>query len=118
MRCVILVRNFTTQPDFNFEGIVSVDRIPFLGEDVTVVGEAVTSNWQWLSTVCGLLFAVFVLDATVALWLVFICAAELCRMSPIFTDVSRSRRVRRRWCADAQASALYAFHFEVFVFAR
>jgi PAS domain S-box-containing protein len=68
LRSVIVVRNFTVTPNFNYERIDSIDHIRFLGDQVTVIGAAVTGRWQWLATLSLLLFAVFVVDATVRLW--------------------------------------------------
>jgi two-component system, LuxR family, sensor kinase FixL len=68
VRCVILVINFTTSPNFNFQRIVSLDRIPLLGEEVSVVGEAVASPLQWLASASVLLLTLFVMDAAITLW--------------------------------------------------
>ncbi len=68
LRTAILGMNFAMQPNFNFERVDSIDRIPFLGETITVVGVAVTGSWQWLAVLANLLFTAFVIDATVALW--------------------------------------------------
>ena len=46
LRVVILVDNFTGYPNFNFERIDSIDHVVFLGQSVTVVGDAVTGSWQ------------------------------------------------------------------------
>lgn len=68
IRTLILVMNFATEPNFNFERVDSIDLIPFMGETVAVVGDAVTGSWQWIASACGLLFPLFVLDASIALW--------------------------------------------------
>jgi signal transduction histidine kinase len=67
-RAVILVAGFATDPNFNFARIDSIDRIPFLGEQVTVVGQATFSPHQWFATVAVFLVLVFVADASVTLW--------------------------------------------------
>jgi signal transduction histidine kinase len=68
LRLVILVINFASDPNINFERIDSVRRLSFLGEDVTVVGDAVTGRWQPLGTLATLLLVVFVLDAAISTW--------------------------------------------------
>jgi PAS domain S-box-containing protein len=67
-RLLILVINLGSDPNINFDRIDSVRHIEFLGETVTVVGEAVTGRWQPLGTIASFLLAVFVLDATVRVW--------------------------------------------------
>lgn len=68
LRTFILVMNFAMEPNFNFERVDSIVRVPFMGETISVVGDAVTRSWQWLPVLVNLLFTVFVIDATVALW--------------------------------------------------
>jgi len=68
IRCVVLVGNFLVHPNFNWQEISSLQRIHFLGEEVTVIGKAVVRSWQWLPTTSVLLYAGFVFDASFALW--------------------------------------------------
>ena len=68
LRCAILVANFSVRPNFNFLHIESIERRQLLGEWVTVVGDAVTRPWQWLAAAAGILFVLYVLDASIALW--------------------------------------------------
>jgi signal transduction histidine kinase len=68
LRLAILGINFASDPNINFERIDSVRRMSFLGEDVTVVGDAVTGRWQPLGTLATLLLVVFVLDAAITSW--------------------------------------------------
>ncbi|HEX6904230.1 MAG TPA: ATP-binding protein [Thermoanaerobaculia bacterium] len=67
-RSIVLIAGFLTDPNFNFVRIDSIDRIPFLGEQVTVVGQAVVSPYQWFATAATYLVLVFVLDASITLW--------------------------------------------------
>ena len=67
-RSIVLIAGFLTDPNFNFARIDSIDRIPFLGEPVTGVGQADTSPHQWFATVSTYLVLVFVLDASITLW--------------------------------------------------
>jgi two-component system sensor kinase FixL len=64
-RSVILIANFATWPNFNFASIDSIERIRFLGETVTVVGQAVPGRWQALGTLSTALLIVYVLDASI-----------------------------------------------------
>lgn len=67
-RVFVLVANFLVQPNFNFQEIVALDRFAFLGEQVSVVGEAVPRQWQPLATATVLLIIVFFIDAAIARW--------------------------------------------------
>jgi len=68
LRFFILVYGFSVDPNFNFSHIESINRISFLGETVTVVGEAVPRNLQWIATLELLLMQVYVADASIRLW--------------------------------------------------
>jgi PAS domain S-box-containing protein len=68
LRVAILVDNFTTYPNFNFERIDSIGQELFLGEPVTIVGDAVPGEWQWIATASGVLYLLFVLDALITVW--------------------------------------------------
>src|SRR4051794_152084 len=50
LRFFILVTGFLVDPNFNFSHIDSIERIPFLGEEVTVVGIAAARHLQWIAT--------------------------------------------------------------------
>jgi PAS domain S-box-containing protein len=67
-RAVVLVAGFIMEPNFNFSRIDSIDRISFLGEQVTIVGQAVTSPYQWFALLSTALVIVFVADASLTLW--------------------------------------------------
>lgn len=68
LRSLVFAMNFTSEPGFNFERIESIERIRFLGDTVTVVGDAAVSDWQFLGTVSCLLLAAYVADASATLW--------------------------------------------------
>ena len=68
LRCVILVVNLFSDPTINFAHIDSIARIPFLGEQVTVVAGAVTGQYQWLSLLAVVLFPLFIVDVGVTLF--------------------------------------------------
>jgi PAS domain S-box-containing protein len=67
-RTMVLVGNFFSDPNFNFERIDAVERIAFLGEQVTIVASAVTGTHQWFAAVTTLLFPLFIIDVVVTLW--------------------------------------------------
>ena len=67
-RAAILLWGFAVDPNFNFKSIDSIDQIPFLGEEVTVVGRAVAAPWQWIATVATVLSVLYIVDASVSLW--------------------------------------------------
>jgi two-component system sensor kinase FixL len=67
-RIVILAVNFGSDSSINFDRVETIEHIEFLGEPVTVVGDARTGDWQWLGTLASLLLAIFILDATIRLW--------------------------------------------------
>ena len=68
LRAAILLWGFAVDPNFNFLSIASVERIPFLGEQVTVVGRAVPAPRQWVATVATVLSVLYIIDASVSLW--------------------------------------------------
>jgi len=65
LRCLILLINVFSDPSVNFARIDAIEQIPFLGEQVTVVAQAVTGQYQWLALLAVLLFPVFILDVGV-----------------------------------------------------
>jgi two-component system, LuxR family, sensor kinase FixL len=67
-RLIIAIASFVMDPNFNFTRIDSIDKTQFLGEQVTTIGSAVTSPYQWLATVSVCLVLVFVADASISLW--------------------------------------------------
>jgi two-component system sensor kinase FixL len=68
LRGTILILNFFSNPNFTFERVDAIARVPFLGEQVTVAASAVTGDYQWLALLAALLFPVFVVDVIVTLW--------------------------------------------------
>ncbi|HEX5765320.1 MAG TPA: ATP-binding protein [Woeseiaceae bacterium] len=67
-RAIILIAGFVSDPNFNFASIDSIDRVAFLGEQVTIVGQAVVSPYQWVATASTILVLTFVGDASFTLW--------------------------------------------------
>jgi PAS domain S-box-containing protein len=68
MRFFIMVVGFTVDPNFNYARIDSISHIPFLGEQVTVVGDAQARNLQWIATLELSLMQIYVADAAIQLW--------------------------------------------------
>ena len=68
IRCVVLAANFLVSPNFNWQEIISLQHVSFLGEEVSVIGRAVVRSWQWLPTSSVILYTVFVLDASLTAW--------------------------------------------------
>ena len=64
----IALANFSSVPNFNFQSVDSVEHMQFLGERITVLGEGVPGEWQWVATVVSVLFIAFIADASVSLW--------------------------------------------------
>jgi len=67
-RFIIMVAGFIFEPNFNFSRIDSIAHTEFLGQQVTVIGSAVTSPNQVFATISAYLVLVFVADACVSLW--------------------------------------------------
>ncbi len=65
---ILFINLFTVGPNVNFESIQSIQRISFLGETITVVGESVAGRWQFLGTLSSFLLIVFVADAAITSW--------------------------------------------------
>jgi signal transduction histidine kinase len=67
-RLAILLVNFTVEPNFNFLEISALREQTFLGEEISVVGQAIPRSWQWLGVTSLVLMMVFVVDAAVRCW--------------------------------------------------
>src|SRR5262245_17610697 len=67
-RAAILLIGFAVDPNFNFDRIESIARIAFLGEAVSIVGQAVPAPRQAFATLATLLALAFIVDASVSLW--------------------------------------------------
>jgi PAS domain S-box-containing protein len=68
LRSMILILNFFSEPNFNFERIDAIGQITFLDEQVSVVTSAVTGKHQWLALLASFLFPWFIVDVVVTLW--------------------------------------------------
>lgn len=67
LRCAILAINFSVESNFNFEEVRAIRQISFLGEQVSVVSDAVTASRQVLATASTILSTLFIIDASILL---------------------------------------------------
>ena len=68
LRLAGVVMNFYLTPNINFREIRSLAQIPFLGDRISIVGEAVVNHWVFLAQASFLFWFVFTVDASVSLW--------------------------------------------------
>ena len=68
LRLLVVLANFTTGVNLHFTAIHSLRKIPFLGEQVSVLGEWVPSPWVRLGVLASLVQFVYVMDASIRLW--------------------------------------------------
>jgi PAS domain S-box-containing protein len=64
----LLTQVFTTNPTIDFREVKSIDRVPFLGETVSVVGQVVLNPWQWIEWIEILFVTAFLADASMRAW--------------------------------------------------
>jgi two-component system sensor kinase FixL len=67
LRAAAVVANYTTGPCLHFLSIESLDRSTFLGESVSIVGEAIENPWVRLGQIATLVQVLYVADASVRL---------------------------------------------------
>jgi len=67
-RGVILVANFFLRPNSLFREISSVGHVGFLGERVSLVGDAIPSGWAWFGRGSVTLVFWFMIDAGIQSW--------------------------------------------------
>ena len=68
LRSAILAVNFLVTPNVNWREIETLGHLRFLGEQISVVGEASVRSTAWLGATASLLLIAYVLDAAVRLW--------------------------------------------------
>ena len=69
MRLVVLIVNFSVEPNFNFIRMISLRQETYFGEHVSGVGEAITrAGWQEFAAASLVLLLIYLLDATVRQW--------------------------------------------------
>lgn len=67
-RTFVLIANFSVDPNYHFDEIRTLDRIAFLGDQVSVVGQSVPRSWQWVAAASMLLIFIFLIDAALTRW--------------------------------------------------
>ena len=67
-RGIVLAIDFASNVNVNYLEVISLHTISFLGEKVSVVGEAVPNPWSRLAPFSALIFLVYVIDASISLW--------------------------------------------------
>jgi signal transduction histidine kinase len=68
-RSVVLLVNFSVQPNFNFSTLVSLRNVRLFGEQVSAIDVAVTSEWQWFGAASLILWMAYLIDAAAQRWL-------------------------------------------------
>jgi signal transduction histidine kinase len=69
MRLIVLIVNFSVEPNFNYSRIISLRQATYFGEHVSGVGAAVTrAGWQEFAAASLVLLIIYLLDATVRQW--------------------------------------------------
>jgi signal transduction histidine kinase len=68
MRVILLGANFVLHPNVWFSEIDNLRHVQFLGEQVSILGDATLRPWMWLERVSLLLVIWFVIDAGAAAW--------------------------------------------------
>ncbi len=68
LRLLTVLANFTTGVNAHFTVIHSLQKIDFLGEQVSVLGEWMPSPWVFLPLLSSLAQFVYVVDASIRLW--------------------------------------------------
>jgi signal transduction histidine kinase len=67
-RTVVLLVNFSVQPNFNFSSIDSLRSVSLFGEHVSTIGVARPREWQWFAVASLILLMGYLFDALVQQW--------------------------------------------------
>ena len=67
-RLAILVTNFAVEPNFHFYAIDSLRQIPYLGEQISVVGGGKLRPWHWWAVASNVVLVLYVIDAALRRW--------------------------------------------------
>lgn len=68
LRVAAVAANYLTGSSLHFLEVRSLDRILFLGEEVSIVGEAVPNPWMLLGQLASVVQVAYVVDASWRLW--------------------------------------------------
>ena len=64
-RVVILLVNFSVEPNFNFSNIASLRQIRVFGEQISAIGVATPREWVWFANASWILVVAYLVDAIV-----------------------------------------------------
>ena len=67
LRSLALLLNFLVGQNLNYREVASLRRVPFFGEMVSL-GDGVANPWMLVGQLSLLLFVIFTIDATIAVW--------------------------------------------------
>jgi len=68
VRAILLAVNFLSYPTLFFREIINLQQVRFLGEQVSIVGDAVVSPWFWVARITLLAAVVYLIDAAIEKW--------------------------------------------------
>jgi PAS domain S-box-containing protein len=68
LRLLVLAINFSVEPNINFEQITGLRQVTVFGGEIVSAPVGTIRPWKWLTQLSILLFLVFALQASVALW--------------------------------------------------
>jgi PAS domain S-box-containing protein len=68
LRVLVVIANFTTGVNLHFTVVRSLEKITFLGEQVSVAGDWTPNRWVGLGLLASMVQFVYVIDASIRLW--------------------------------------------------
>jgi PAS domain S-box-containing protein len=68
LRVLVVVANFTTGANLHFTVVRSLEKVTFLGEQVSVAGDWIPNPWLRLGVLASLMQLAYVADAAIRLW--------------------------------------------------
>ncbi len=68
LRVLVVIANFTTGVNLHFTVVRSLEKITFLGEQVSVAGDWVPNPWVGLGLLASMVQIIYVVDASIRLW--------------------------------------------------
>lgn len=68
LRVLAVIVNFTTGQNLHIQELHSLRTVPFLGEQVTILGDLIVNPWVKLGQLAALIQLIYVMDASLRLW--------------------------------------------------
>jgi signal transduction histidine kinase len=69
VRVVVLIVNFAVEPNFNYAQIITLTHMPLFGDQIAIVGQAVTRlGWQRFALAGNFALMAYLIDASVRHW--------------------------------------------------